>query len=153
MTSKETDNFKKDAGGIQEPVQEEEGASFSKKVIQESQSPHNLGRIIEPDGFAMITGSCGDTIELYLKVKNGRIDHISFMTDGCEPSIASGSMATILARGKTLDEAMNITSSDISKALGGLPEENFHCAELAADALHSGINDYLETAYHEPEDK
>ena len=139
MTSKENDSFEKVVSEIQASIQEEEEAIYSKKVIEEYRNPQNAGRLIEPDGFAIITGPCGDTMELYLNVKNGSISEINFMTDGCGASIACGSMATRLANGKTLDEATKITNQDILNALDGLPEENIHCAKLAADTLQKAI--------------
>lgn len=144
MTSKENDKFEKVVSEIQASIQEEENATFSKKVIQEYHNPQNVGRIIEPDGFAIITGSCGDTMEFYINVKNDSIGKINFMTDGCGSSIACGSMATRLAQDKTPNEAMKITNLDILDALDGLPEEYMHCAKLAADTLHKAISNYLE---------
>ena len=144
MTSKENDSFEKVVSEIQASIQEEENAIYSKKVVEEYHNPQNVGRIIDPDGFAIITGPCGDTMELYINVKNGSIREINFMTDGCGPSIACGSMATRLANSKTLDEAMKIINLNILDALDGLPEENIHCAKLAADTLHKAILNCLE---------
>ena len=144
MTSKENDNFDKVVNDIQASVQEEENALYSKKVIEEFHNPQNLGRLIEPDGFAIVTGPCGDTMEFYINVKNGSIIEINFMTNGCGSSIACGSMATRLAQNKTLDEAMKIMNLDVLNALDGLPEEHIHCAKLAADTLHNDILNYLE---------
>lgn len=144
MTSKENDQFEKVVNEIQASIQEEENATFSKKVIQEYHNPQNVGRLIEPDGFAIITGPCGDTMEFYINIKTGSIREINFMTDGCGSSIACGSMATRLANSKTLDEAMKIMKQDILDALDGLPEENIHCAKLAADTLHKAILNCLE---------
>ena len=139
MTSEENDNFDKVVNDIQATIQEEENAMFSKKVIQEFHNPQNAGRLIEPDGFAIITGPCGDTMEFYINVKNGSIIEIKFMTNGCGSSIACGSMTTRLAKHKTLDEAMKIMNLDVLDALDGLPEEHVHCAKLSADTLHAAI--------------
>ena len=143
MTSKENDKFEKLVSEIQDSIQEEENAIYSKKVIQEYHNPQNIGRIIEPDGFAIITGPCGDTMEFYINVKNGSIIKINFITDGCGSSIACGSMTTRLVEGKTVDEAMKLINQDILDALDGLPDENMHCAKLAVDTLHKAIFNYL----------
>lgn len=144
MTSKENDQFENLVSEIKASIQEEEIAIYSKKVIQEYHNPQNVGRIIEPDGFAIITGPCGDTMEFYINVKNGRIIEINFMTDGCGSSIACGSMTTRLAKSRNLNDAMKITNQDILDALDGLPEEYIHCAKLAVDTLHKAIHNYLE---------
>ena len=144
MTSNDNDKFEKVVSEIQASIQEEENATFSKKVLQEYRNPQNVGRIIKPDGFAILTGPCGDTMEFYILANNDKIKEINFMTDGCGPSIACGSMATRLAQGKTVNEAIKITNQDILDALDGLPEENIHCAKLAADTLHNAILNHLE---------
>jgi nitrogen fixation NifU-like protein len=95
------------------------------------------------DGFARVTGSCGDTMEIWLKANNDRVSKVTFLTDGCGPSIASGSMVTEMARGRSVREAFKISEKDVLEALGGLPEESEHCARLAADTLKAAIKDYL----------
>jgi nitrogen fixation NifU-like protein len=98
----------------------------------------------EPDGAGEITGPCGDTMEFYLKVKDGIIEQINFYTDGCGTTIACGSMTTKLVKGKGVRKAIELTGQDIIEALDGLPEESLHCAKLAADALQKAIRDYLD---------
>jgi nitrogen fixation NifU-like protein len=98
----------------------------------------------DADGFARVTGPCGDTMEIWLKVKNGTIANATFMTDGCGTSIASGSMVTEMAKGKIVSEAQKIGQQDALSALGGLPEESEHCALLSANTLKEAIRDYLE---------
>ncbi|MDD4635193.1 MAG: iron-sulfur cluster assembly scaffold protein [Dehalococcoidales bacterium] len=93
------------------------------------------------NAFGMIDGFCGDSMMMWIKVDNGIILDASFNTDGCKNSIAAGGMAVILARGKTLDEAMEIDANTILGALGGLPEDE-HCAELASNTLRVAISDY-----------
>ena len=117
-------------------------ATYSEEVLAFSLEPKNLRSIPNPDGFARVTGSCGDTMEMYLKVEDGRILEASFQTDGCLPSIASGSMTTELAKGKSLNEASQISQETILNALGGLPEDSAHCALLAADTLKQAIEDF-----------
>jgi nitrogen fixation NifU-like protein len=87
---------------------------------------------------------CGDLMYIYIKVKDDRIDDISFQTFGCAAAIATSSMITELAKGKTLDEAMNISRDDVAGALDGLPPIKLHCSNLAADALQDAIKKYRE---------
>ena len=89
--------------------------------------------------------SCGDCLTVYLKVKENRIEEISYLVFGCCASIATSSMTSVLAKGKTLEEALNITEEDIVRALDGLPENKLHCSNLGASALRNAINNYLET--------
>ena len=116
---------------------------YSEAVIDHAMNPRNLGTMQDVDGFASITGPCGDTMEIWLKVNNNAIVDINFMTDGCGTSIASGSMMTELAKDKSIGEATKISQQDILNALGGLPEESKHCALLSADTLKTAIRDYL----------
>lgn len=115
---------------------------YSEKVIDHAINPRNLGDIPDADGFAKLTGPCGDTMEIWIKVKNNAISDISFMTDGCGPSIAAGSMITQISKGKTLGQAHRINQRDVLNALDGLPEENEHCALLAANTLKATLKDY-----------
>jgi nitrogen fixation NifU-like protein len=116
---------------------------YSDTVIDHAMNPRNLGTMQDADGFARLTGTCGDTIEVWLKVTNNTIADINFMTDGCGTSIASSSMITELAKGKSVGEAVKISQQDVLGALGGLPEESQHCALLAASTLKMAIRDYL----------
>jgi len=116
---------------------------YSETVIDHFMNPRNLGDMENADGFAKVTGSCGDTMEIWLKVKNGTIADATFMTDGCGASIASGSMVTEIAKGETITEAGKISQQDVLSALGGLPEESEHCALLAANTLKEAMRDYI----------
>jgi nitrogen fixation NifU-like protein len=116
---------------------------YSDTVIDHAQNPRNLGRIDEPDGFASVLGECGDTMQVWLKVRDNTIREIKFLTDGCGTSIAAGSMATEMVKGKTIVEAARITRKDVLDALGGLPEESEHCALLAANTIKAAVRDYL----------
>ncbi|MBN1177257.1 MAG: iron-sulfur cluster assembly scaffold protein [Dehalococcoidales bacterium] len=116
---------------------------YSDTVIDHAVHPRNLGDMQNADGFARVTGPCGDTMEIWLKTRNDTVAQVTFLTDGCGPSIASGSMVTELAGGKTIREAYKISGNDVLEALGGLPEESKHCAVLAADTLKTAIKDYL----------
>jgi nitrogen fixation NifU-like protein len=116
---------------------------YSERVIDHFLNPRNLGEIPEADGFGRVTGPCGDTMEIWLRVRGDRITNATFWTDGCGPSIASGSMVTELVKGKGVREALKITNEDILDSLGGLPEESLHCALLAANTLREAIRDYI----------
>jgi nitrogen fixation NifU-like protein len=133
------DSFKE----LEQTVMEDMKQVYSEKTIDRFLNPRNLGEIPGHDGSGRITGPCGDTMQIHLKVKDGKVANASFWTDGCGPSIASGSMATELAKGKSVPEAQRITQQNILDALGGLPEESLHCALLAADTLKEAIKDYL----------
>jgi nitrogen fixation NifU-like protein len=108
------------------------------------QNPRNVGIIEDADGIGK-AGSpvCGDLMEFYIKVNDGRIDDIKYRTFGCGAAVASASMGTELAKGMTLEEAMELTDERVAEALGGLPEVKTHCSNLAARTLHAAIEDYL----------
>ncbi len=116
---------------------------YSETVIDHAMNPRNLGTMENFDGFAKITGPCGDTMEVWLKVKSNTITDIYFMTDGCGTSIASGSMATELAKGKSIGGVLQMSQQDVLEALGSLPEDSQHCALLAANTLKAAIRDHL----------
>jgi len=128
---------------FQELIKQEMRKIYSEAVIEHSMNPRNLGDLEDADGFARVTGSCGDTMSMWLKVKDGAISNVSFMTDGCGTTIASGSMVTEMAKGRSISEAQKIAQRDVLNALGGLPQEREHCALLAANTLKAAIRDYL----------
>jgi len=97
----------------------------------------------DANGFARITGPCGDTMEIWIKVNDDIIIKSNFMTDGCDTAIASVSMITELARGKNIAEAQRISEQDVLNALGGLPDKSKHCALLSANTLKAAIRDYI----------
>ncbi|MFP3975444.1 MAG: iron-sulfur cluster assembly scaffold protein [Dehalococcoidia bacterium] len=103
----------------------------------------NMRTLQNPDGFARVTGPCGDTMEVYLKLRDGNVAEASFQTDGCIPSMMAGGMATRLASGKSLEEARTIEQETVLEALGGLPEDHVHCALLASDTLKEAIKNAL----------
>ena len=134
---------------LQELILEDARKIYSETTIDHFMNPRNLGDMEDADGFGRVAGSCGDTMEIWLKVKNGTIASATFMTDGCGTSIASGSIVTELAKERSVNEARKISQQDVLGALGGLPEESKHCALLAADTLKEAIRDYL-TMEREP---
>jgi len=106
-------------------------------------NPRNVGEISDADGVGKVGNpQCGDVMWLYIKVKDDRIEDIKFKTFGCGAAIATSSMITELAKGKTLEEAKKISRGDVAEALDGLPPVKMHCSNLAADALLEAIKDY-----------
>ena len=116
---------------------------YSEKVLDHFRNPRNVGEIEDPDGVGTVGNPvCGDVMAIYIKVNDDKIADIKFRTFGCGAAIATTSMTTELAKGKTLDEAMEITREEVAEKLGGLPPVKMHCSNLAADALHEAIEDY-----------
>ncbi len=115
--------------------------AVSVEALERFNNPRHFGPLDEWDGHARITGPCGDTMEFWLKIEDGRIARAGFITDGCGPSRAAGSMATELATGKLVKAALRIEQKDILHGLGGLPKDAEHCALLAANTLKAAIRD------------
>lgn len=129
------------AGGFQKQAM----AGYNEIVIDHAQNPRNVGSIPEADGFAKITGPCGDTMAIWLRVRGNVVEEATFWTDGCGATIAAGSMVTELARAKSIADVLRITQDTVLQALGGLPEESAHCALLAANTIKEAVKDYLST--------
>ncbi len=127
---------------VEEAIRREEREIYTEKTLEEAYNPKNVGKLSNPDGAARITGPCGDTLQIHLKVEGGRITDSKFISDGCGPSVACGSVITEMVRGKTIEEAFKIESGDIIAILGGLPEESVHCSVLAVDTLRAALEDY-----------
>ena len=117
--------------------------TYSEEVADHFLRPRNTGEIPGADGYGMVTGPCGDTMEIYLRVRSDRVINATFCTDGCGATIVCGSITTEMVKGKSIAAALRITQDDILNSLGGLPEENLHCALLAADTLREAVKDYL----------
>ena len=124
---------------------------YSEKVLQHFLSPKNMGKMENPEGVGIAGNiACGDEMKIYIKVKkvsgenrgNDIIEDIKFETLGCAAAIATSSMVTELAKGKTLAEAKKITRKDVAEALGSLPPIKMHCSNMAAEALYKAIEDY-----------
>jgi nitrogen fixation NifU-like protein len=138
------EDLEKFARELQEQILEQIKKRYSQVVIDNWQNPNNFQKMENPDGCAQAKGSCGDTMEMFLKMKNDVIQRCTFQTDGCGTTIACGSVATGLALGKTFTQALaSVSASEILKKLGGLPEEDVHCAQLAAETLRRALADYL----------
>lgn len=118
---------------------------YSDKVMEHFQNPRNVGEIEDADGVGTVGNpTCGDLMTIYIKVKDDVIEDIKFKTFGCGAAIATSSMVTEMAMGKTIDEALKITRNDVADNLEGLPPVKMHCSNLAADALHAAIDNYRE---------
>lgn len=117
---------------------------YGRTVLDHFMSPRNAGEIDSPDGVGEAGDpSCGDAVRITIRVEDNRIADIRFLTYGCPAAIALASAATELARGRTLDEAAEITDREVAEALGGLPEHKLHCSSMAVDALRASIRDHV----------
>jgi nitrogen fixation NifU-like protein len=128
---------------LEKQIMEAMKQAYSETTIDHAMSPRNTGSIQNIDGFGSASSSCGETMEIRLKVKDGKIANATSWTNGCSATVACGSMATEIIKGKDVSRALAINQNDIIKALGGLPEGNHHCALLAADAIKAAIQDYI----------
>src|SRR5690606_20901164 len=118
---------------------------YSEKVMDHFANPRNVGEIPDPDGVGEVGNPvCGDIMKFTIKVKDGRLEDVKFRTFGCGAAIAVSSMVSEMAKGKTLEEALQITNKDVAAGLDGLPKNKLHCSNLGADALHKAIRDYLQ---------
>lgn len=118
---------------------------YSDKVMEHFKNPRNMGEMEDADAVGEVGNpTCGDLMYIYIKVKDDKINDITFQTFGCGAAIATSSMVTELAKGKSLDEAMEITREDVAESLDGLPPVKMHCSNLAADGLHDAIKKYRE---------
>ncbi len=118
---------------------------YSEKVLEHFHNPHNAGEIADADGVGEVGNpQCGDMMRITIKVKDNRLEDIKWKTLGCGAAIATSSVMTDLAKGKTLDEALALTRDNVAEALDGLPPAKMHCSNLAADGLRAAIKDYRE---------
>ena len=117
---------------------------YNDVVMDHFSDPRNAGEILDANGIGEVGNPIdGDKIKIYIRVRNNQLVDVKFRTFGCGAAIAASSMVTVLAIGKTLEDALNIQNEDVSEALGGLPEEKLLCSNIAADALHIAIKNYL----------
>ena len=119
---------------------------YNEKVMDHFQRPRNVGSMEDADGIGEVGNiSCGDIMRMYIKVdEHERITDIKFQTFGCGAAVATSSIVTEMAIGKTVQEALAMTNKEVAASLGGLPPLKLHCSNLAADALHAAVKDYLE---------
>lgn len=117
---------------------------YSTKVMEHFATPHNVGEIPDADGIGKVGNPvCGDIMNMYIKVENNVITDVKFKTFGCGAAIATSSMATDLIKGKTIEEALQLTNAAVAEALGGLPKVKMHCSVLAEQAVRRAVDDYL----------
>jgi len=116
---------------------------YSEKVMEHFTNPRNVGEMEDADGVGTVGNPvCGDVMKIFIKVRDDHLDDIKFKTFGCGAAIATSSMVTEMAKGRTLEEALTISNKGVAEALDGLPPQKMHCSNLAADALHAAIEDY-----------
>lgn len=116
---------------------------YNETVMDHFTNPRNVGEIPDASGVGEVGNVvCGDILRVYIKVKDGVLEDVKYMTFGCGAAVASGSMMTELVKGKTVEEGLKLTNNDVANALGGLPAQKKHCSNLAADALHKAIEDW-----------
>jgi nitrogen fixation NifU-like protein len=116
---------------------------YSELVMKHFSDPQNVGVIEDADGVGKVGNpTCGDVMEMFIKVKDDRVEDVKFRTFGCGAAIATSSIATEMIKGKPLDEAVKLSNKAVAEALGGLPAQKMHCSNLAADAVRAAIEDY-----------
>jgi nitrogen fixation NifU-like protein len=116
---------------------------YSELVMKHFTDPQNVGVIEDADGVGKVGNPvCGDVMEMFIKVKDNRVEDVKFRTFGCGAAIATSSIATEMIKGKSLDEAVKLSNKAVAEALGGLPAQKMHCSNLAADAVKAAIEDY-----------
>jgi nitrogen fixation NifU-like protein len=130
---------------LQEQIFDETKEAFGEKGFQRWRNPLYNGKIKTPDAYARVTGKCGDTMEIYLKFTDDRVKEASYVTDGCGSSTVCGSFAAEMAIGKDPDELLAVTGEAILAEIGRFPDEDEHCAFLAAETLQEALKNYMIT--------
>ena len=118
---------------------------YSEKVMDHFRNPRNLGKMDDADGIGEVgNAKCGDIMKMYIKVKDGIIEDVKFNTFGCGSAIASSSMATEMIKGKSIDDALELSNKAVVEALDGLPAHKIHCSVLAEEAVKAAVKDYYD---------
>ena len=118
---------------------------YSEKVMDHFRNPRNLGKMDDADGIGEVgNAKCGDIMKMYIKVKDGIIEDVKFNTFGCGSAIASSSMATEMIKGKSIDDALELSNKAVVEALDGLPTHKIHCSGLAEEAVKAAVKDYYD---------
>ena len=118
---------------------------YSEKVMDHFRNPRNVGEISDADGIGEVGNvKCGDIMRMYIKVIDGIITDVKFMTFGCGSAIATSSIATEMIKGKSIDEALELSNQAVAEALGGLPAHKIHCSVLAEEAVKAAVKDYYD---------
>ncbi len=137
------DDLDKFLDQLQEDIFDEARQALGEKGVDRWRNPRYNARMENPDGWARISGECGDTMEIYLKFTDNRVAKASYVTDGCASSMISGSFAAELTLNKTPEELTKITADHVLKAIGKLPENDIHCTTLAARTIQAALDDYM----------
>jgi len=140
-----TDHFDRLVADLQEQIFEETRQAYGEAGFQRWRNPLYRGPLENPDSHACLKGSCGDTMEIFLKFQNGRVSDAAYLTDGCGSSTVCGSFSAEMAIDKTPDELLKITGDVILETIGRFPEADHHCAFLAAETLQEAVNQYMIT--------
>ncbi len=136
----ELDDF---ARALQDQIYQETREAYGQVAFDRWLKPLYVGVLPNPEGYGRVTGTCGDTMEIFLEFETERVTKATFQSDGCGPSMVCGSFAAELAHGRSPEEIAEITGEVILDILSGLPEDDRHCAFLAAAALQEALNDYM----------
>ncbi len=138
-----SDSFDDFVNELQNQIHDETRKAYGDAGFERWLNPLYAGTMENADGYGRVTGSCGDTMEIYLRFEGDKVGEALFRTDGCGASTVCGSFAAELAQGLTPDELIEISGESILKKLGALTEEDQHCAFLAAETLQEALNDYM----------
>ena len=138
-----SDHWSDSLDDLQNQIFEETRLAYGETVYARWRNPLYMGELENPSGQARVTGTCGDTMQISLVFEDDRVSEAAFLSDGCGSSVVCGSFAAELARGKSPDELVDLTGEKILDHIGGLPEEDRHCAFLAAETVQEALSDYL----------
>ena len=138
-----SDDFDTFVQDLQDQIYDEARRDYGDVAYERWRNPRYAGALENPDGYGRLTGTCGDTMQIFLKFQGDRVTEATFQTDGCGSSTVCGSFAAELALGRSPEELTEITGESILDILGGLPEEDRHCAFLAAGTLQEALDSYM----------
>jgi nitrogen fixation NifU-like protein len=138
------DKFDQFVDDLQNRIFEETREAYGELGFQRWRNPLYRGKLNDPDGYGCVTGSCGDTMQIFLIFENQRVKAASFLADGCGASTVCGSLVAETALGKTPEQLADVTGDTILGILGVFPEEDQHCAFLAAETLQEALDDFMQ---------
>ena len=137
------DDFDELTNNLQDEIYTELRKTYSSEALERWINPDNIGPIENPDAYGRLTGRCGDTMEIFLDFQEDRVKNATYMTDGCASSNMCGSFTAAMTMGKNPDELAEITGEDVLNKIGKIPEEDRHCAFLAAETLHKALDAFM----------
>ncbi len=138
-----TRDFEVHLDELQQKIYDQTLEAFGHEVFKRWKEPMHMGRMENPHSSSRLTGSCGDSVEIYLKFEKDKVSEATFFSDGCGPSVVCGSVACELVLGRDVENAASVTGEEILSSLQGLPEDKEHCAYLAAQALQEAVHNYI----------